>query len=184
VRVHDKHGMDSTRLLALQAFTSLIAWTLVAWVVVAPWARGRPLHRALAVVMLPLAFRGLGATMLSEQVVRPTLDAGFARHVAIGDGVTVVLAVIAIVLLAGRRRGSLGAAWLANVVGLADLLFNLASGARIGVADHVGAQWFVLAFGVPGMAVVHGTALWILIRHRRGRGDPDRPETPTTDHDL
>ena len=161
--------MDSTRLLALQAFASLIAWTLVAWVVVVPWARGRRVHRALAVVMLPLAFRGLGATMLSAQVVRPTLDAGFALHVAIGDGVTVVLAVIAIVLLAGQRRCSLGAAWLANLVGLADLLFNAANGARVGAADHVGAQWFVLAFGVPGMAVVHGTALWILISHRRRR---------------
>ncbi len=161
--------MESTRLLALQAFGSLIAWTLVAWVVVAPWARGRPVHRALAVVMLPLAFRTLGATMLSEQVVRPSLDAGFARHVAIGDAVTVVLAVIAIVLLARRHRFALGAAWIANVVGLADLLFNVANGARIGAANHVGAQWFVLAFGVPGMAVVHATAFWILIGRRADR---------------
>lgn len=162
--------MDSTRLLALQSFASLIAWTLVASLVVAPWARDRPVHRALAIVMLPLAFRHLGVTMLSEQVVRPTLDADFARHVAIGDGVTVALSVIAIALLAGRRRFALGAAWLANGVGLADLLFNVANGARVGAADHVGAQWFVLAFGVPGMAVVHGTALWILIGRRADAG--------------
>jgi hypothetical protein len=161
--------MDPIRLLALQAFASLIAWTLVARLVVVPWARGRPLHRALAVVMLPLAFRHLGVTMLSEQVVRPTLDATFARHVAIGDGVTVALATISIVLLAGERRFALGTAWLANIVGFADLLFNVANGARIGAADHVGAQWFVLAFGVPGMAVVHGLAFWILISRRADR---------------
>src|SRR5438477_12918596 len=107
-------------LLPLQFLTSLIAWTTVAAVLVWPWARGQPRERAVAVVMLPLAFRHLGATMLSDQVVRSTLDDGFARHVAIGDGITVVLAIAAILLLHRRLRAGIPLAWIANVFGALD----------------------------------------------------------------
>lgn len=151
----------------MQVLGSLVGWGLVVWVVVVPWVRTQRVPRALAVVMLPLVFRTLGATTLSDQVVRPTLDLGFATHVAIGDGVTVVLAVIAIVLLAREHRAAIAVAWIANLIGLADLLFNVGNGVRVGAAHHVGAQWYVLAFVVPGMAVIHATALWILASRAR-----------------
>ncbi len=60
---------------------------------------------------------GRYAVQLSP-MVSPEMPADWAWKVAIGDGLTVVLAVVAVVLLHRGLRAGLAAAWVMNVVGL------------------------------------------------------------------
>jgi len=77
-----------------------------------------------------------------------------------------VLAVAAIVALHLRSRAGVPLAWACSVIGLADLLHNVALARSLAVAPHLGPQWYVVAFGVPAMLVFHATAFVILIKRR------------------
>ena len=54
-----------------------------------------------------------------------------------------------------------------KVTGLGDMLHNLATAARVGAAEHLGAAWYGPAFVVPLMLVVHILIFAILLRGRR-----------------
>ena len=99
-----------------------------------------------------------------SEVVDPGLPAAFARQTAIGDIVAVGLAWVALVSLRARWPFAITAVWSFNVIGLADLLFNLATAARLGAAEHLGAAWYGPAFIVPAMLVGHILIFAVLIR--------------------
>ncbi len=160
-------GMPTGALVVVQMFMSLLAWGLLAWVAFAPPLARLPRRRALLYLALPQLFRHLGTNQLSP-MVGPGMPDAWAWHVAVGDSVTVMLAIVAVVALKRGYAWALVAAWAVNLVGCADLLFNGFNAARLGVAPHLGAAWYIPAFGVPGMLVAHLLSFWQLRRPENG----------------
>jgi hypothetical protein len=74
--------------------------------------------------------------------------------------------------LRARWRHAIALVWLFNLVGLGDMLSNLANGIRLQVAEHLGAAWFGIAFVVPLMLVVHVLIFAFLADARRGGAAP------------
>jgi hypothetical protein len=72
----------------------------------------------------------------------------------------------------GRRPGAhrdagIVAAWVFNVVGLADALRNCVMGMKTGAPAHMGAGVLIPAFGVPLLIVSHALIFKLLIDHAR-----------------
>jgi tellurite resistance protein TehA-like permease len=160
---------ESAWLLLLQFAASLAGYVAVGWWFIRPWLQGKPARAALSILLLPQLFRHVGVTLLSEEVVDPTLPEAFARQTAAGDTLAALLAWGALIALRAGWRHALAAVWIFNVVGLTDMLVNLAHGARLQTADHLGAAWFGVAFVVPAMLVVHSLIFAFLLRARRER---------------
>jgi hypothetical protein len=156
-----------TQLLVLQLAMSLAAYGAIGAWFVRPWLRTKPRTTALSILLLPQLFRHVGITLLVPEVVDPTFPAAMARQTAIGDTLAATLAWIALIALRLGRPRALAFVWLFNVVGLADMLHNLANGVRLQVAEHLGAAWFGIAFVVPLMLVVHLLIFDFLLRDRK-----------------
>lgn len=161
---------ESARLLLLQSAASLAGYSAVGWWFIRPWLQGKPARTALSILLLPQLFRHVGVTLLSPEIVDPTLPEAFARQTATGDTIAALLAWSALVALRVGWRHALAAVWVFNVVGLIDMLINLANGARLQVADHLGSAWFGIAFVVPAMLVVHSLIFAFLLRARSEPG--------------
>lgn len=158
--------MEPTQVLALQFVLSLTGYGLAALWFVGPWLARKPERDALALLVLPHAFRHVGASLLVPGLVGDHLPRRFAVGTAAGDLFTVALALLALVVLRLGWRHARKAVWVMNVVGSADLLANLARGARLAVAPELGAAWFGPAFVVPLMLVAHATLFVFLARGR------------------
>lgn len=157
--------MQAQQLLALQFVLSLAAYMLIAAWFAEPWLARQTARRALMILLVPQLFRHLGANLLAVGVAADSLPREFAIGTARGDLLTVGLAWLGLVSLRCRWRYGLAAVWLCNVVGCADLLFNLIRAARVGAAQHLAAAWYVPAFIVPCMLVSHALIflrLWAL----------------------
>jgi hypothetical protein len=171
--------MEPRLLLVLQMVGSFTAWGVIASVVVIPYLRRLDHRRALLVVTLPQLFRHAGATQLSP-MVGPAMPAEWAWHVASGDAVTVVLAVVAVVALHRGARWATAATWAVHLVGFLDASFNGFNAARLQVAPHLGGAWYIVAFLVPLVFTSHILAFRWLIDGWRGaragaRDDDSRP---------
>jgi hypothetical protein len=160
--------MEAPQLLALQFALSLLAYAALASWVIRPWLETQPRVTALSILVFPQTFRFIGITLLAPGVVAPGLPEAFARHTAIGDAVTTLLAWLALIALRAGWRLAIPAVWLFNVVGLTDLLLNLGRGVRMQVAAQLGAAWYGPAFVVPGMLVLHVLVFVFLMRGEPG----------------
>jgi hypothetical protein len=115
-------------------------------------------------------FRHVGLVFLVPAVTPLGLPAAFAWPAAYGDLLTGVLALATAAALRRRWAHALAAAWLVNGLGAADLIVALAQGARLGIADHLGAAWYIPTFAVPGALVVHALSFALLLRQPRSAG--------------
>ena len=146
---------DSTPLLVFQCVLSLAGYFAIGWWFIRPWLQAKPLRTALSILLLPQLFRHVGVSLLVTEIVDPTFPQAMARQTAIGDTLAALLAWVALISLRMGWRHAIAAVWIFNLVGLTDMLINLANGIRLQVADHLGAAWFGIAFVVPVMLVVH-----------------------------
>jgi hypothetical protein len=156
--------VSTTQLLALQFSLSLAGYAAIGAWFAWPRLRAMPRRSALAMLLLPQLFRHVGVTLLVPEVVDPGMPEAFASRTALGDTITVALAWAALVSLRLRWSFAIPAVWLFNVVGLTDMVANLAMAARVGAAEHLGAAWYGPAFVVPAMLVVH-VLIFAVLRH-------------------
>ena len=124
--------MQTTQLLVLQFTLSLAAYAAIGGWFVWPWLQRAPRRTALSILLLPQLFRHVGVTLMVPGVIDPGLPMDFAHQTAIGDIMAVGLAWVALVSLRVGRPFAITAVWSFNIIGLADLLFNLATAARLG----------------------------------------------------
>lgn len=158
--------MNPLPLFAFQLVWFLAAWSAIAALFVYPKLRELPEEDALAFCTVPQLFRVLGVGLLVP-ALSPGLPHEFAIPTAIGDSLTSMLALVAVIALRKRLSFARKAAWACNIVGAADLAIALPHAAAIGAADHLAAQWYVPTLGVPLMIVSHAMAFRILIATRR-----------------
>lgn len=163
--------MNPAPYFALQFFWFLAAWTVVAALFVRPAIRNYAPDDALALWIVPQLFRVLGVGLLVP-TLSPGMPASFAVPTAIGDCLTAVLALVAVVALRGRRPAARKLAWACTVVGMSDLLIALPHAASIDAARFLTAQWYVPTLGVPLMIVCHLMALRNLLRIDPARVQP------------
>ena len=152
-------------LFAFQFSWFLVVWTVVAVLFVAPRLRNHDAEDALSIYMAPQLFRVLGVGLLVPNLA-PGMPRSFALPTAIGDSVTALLALIAVVGLRRRWQPARKVAWACNVVGVADLAIALPHAVAIGAAEHLAGQWYVPTVGVPLMIVSHVMALRLLLGAR------------------
>jgi len=152
----------SARLLAVLMALSLVAWTIVAVVHVAPWLGRRSRRDALLVVVTPHLFRHVGALALFPGI--GAAPAAWSVPLAWGDGITAVLAALTMVALHRSWAFAIPLAWVCNVFGTLDLLHNAENAVALVVAPTLGPIAFVVAFVVPAMLVSHVLVFRVLVR--------------------
>lgn len=158
-------GESSSRLVfGVTSILSAVAWFQVLRVVVAPRLATLERESTVRWLLLPQQFRHVSAVMLLPGVASPSLDASWLRWLVIGDVVTAVLAMAAVLALGRGGRGALALAWVATLVGLADLVKNVATAPAAGASDHMGAAAFIPTMIVPLMLLLHLWALRVLAR--------------------
>ena len=157
--------MEIVQIFGVQFVGALLAWSLVATVWIRPAITTWHRNRQLALWTTPLMFRFLGIGLMSANLA-PGLDETFARNTAIGDGLTSVLAILALVALRKKWRFGMAIAVAAHVVGAGDLLIALPHAAQVKAATNMTAQWYVPAVVVPLMIVSHFMAFRALLARR------------------
>ena len=142
---------------------SLIAWGIVAARSIWPALRNRPRAEALRPLLMLHSFRFIALAVLVPGVVSPDLPQVFARYVAFGDLLAVILALFSLLLL--PSAAGIAAAWIFNVVGLADLLNIFYQAAHAGLlAGQLGATFFLPTLVVPLLLITHGIGFRILLQ--------------------
>ena len=158
--------MDPLVLFVLQFLWFLVAWSLLARLVVWPWsARFSPDVR-LSLWVAPEMFRVLGVGLLVPNR-SPGMPAEFAVATAAGDSLTAVLAALAFTGLRRGWRRARALAWACTVVGTLDLLVAFPHAAASGAITHLAAQWYVPVFAGPVMVISHVACLALLVRGSR-----------------
>ena len=154
--------------LIIDFLFALVAYGLVARWYVAPALRPLPLKSALPPLLLVHLMRPISLWLLVPGViVQPSIPPGFASGTALGDLVATTLALVAAVMVRTEKKGGVAAAWIFNIVGLADALRNCAVGMLARAPLHMGAAVLIPAFGVPLLLVSHVLIFQVLIEHRR-----------------
>ena len=144
---------------------SLIAWGIVAVRYIWPELRRRPKAEALRPLLILHSFRFIGLAVLVPGVVSPNLPLTFAHYMAYGDMFAMILALLTLLLL--PHAAGIAAAWIFNLVGLADLLnaFYQANHAGL-VAGQLGAAFFLPTLVVPLLLITHGIIFRILLQQQ------------------
>jgi hypothetical protein len=154
--------------LAIEFAFALVAYSLIVKWYVLPALAGLPLGRALTPLLLVHLLRPVTLWLLFPGViVDASLPREFAVGTAYGDLLSAALALVAVLLLRSVPRVGVACTWLFNVVGTLDILRNLSTGVRLGVAPHMGAAVLIPAFGVPLLLVDHALVFVLLLRHGR-----------------
>ena len=127
--------MNTLAIFGLSVLMSLVSSGLIAQLVVWPGLRNADRDSALVPLVAPhmLLYR---AELLVPGVVSSSLPDAFAIPAAYGDFGAGLLAIIATVALLKRAAWALGAVWLFNIWGAADLLFALYQGPRVGIGPE------------------------------------------------
>lgn len=144
--------MNPQTIFGLQFVISLLAWAVIAKVILSPQLKHKPLSEVLIWLMLPHAFRHIGLVFLVPGVVAEPLPDSFAYSAAYGDLIAGVLALAAIISLRLRWGWALMVVWIFNVTGTVDLVNAFRNPDPI---PKFGAAWFIPTFLVPLLLVTH-----------------------------
>jgi len=156
--------VNSQLLFGFQVGMSLIVFGLVARWYVRPALAKLTVVQALTPLVLFHATRYVGATFLTSSVIDPEAPAGFTVPGAVGDLLTVFLALIGLWALRRGSRWTLPLLWVFNVVGALDFINAFYQGIRLDLTSYqLGALWFIPTVLVPAYIVVHVLIFEILI---------------------
>lgn len=157
--------MNSQLLFGFQVAMSLIVFGLIARWYVRPMLARLTVVQALTPLVLFHATRYVGATFLTPSVIDPSTPAAFTVPGAVGDLLTVFLALVALWALRRGSRWTLLSLWTFNVVGTLDFINAFYLGISLDLTSYqLGATWFIPTMLVPAYIVVHALIFEILVR--------------------
>ncbi len=160
--------MDVRAIFAISVVSSFVGSAAAAKLYVWPWLRSRDRYKALVSLVAPHMFlRFIGLSFLVPGVVSPALPRAFAAPAAYGDFAAGILAILATIALAKNASWAVGAVWLFNIWGTADLLFAFYQGphARI-IPEMLGAAFYLPTAIVPPLLVTHFLIFGLLLRSK------------------
>lgn len=144
---------------------SLIVFGLVARWYLRPALASATIVQALTPLLLFHATRYVGATFLTPAVIDPDAPAAFTVPGAVGDLLTVLLALVALWALRRGSRLTLPLLWAFNIVGTLDFINAFYLGISLDLTSYrLGATWFIPTVLVPAYFIVHILIFEILIR--------------------
>jgi hypothetical protein len=157
--------MKTVYLFVIQFVWFLVAWATIAKLLVSPVIERFDINDKLAVWLAPQLFRVLGVGLLVQNLA-PDLPQSFALPTAIGDSLTAMAALIAIIALRQRWSSARLFVLVCNIVGSVDLMIALPHAAVIKAAIYLTGQWYVPAAILPLMIVSHVMIWRTLLRQR------------------
>jgi hypothetical protein len=155
--------VSSLALFGINFLFIFVAWVVAVRRYVWPALRNRSTVDALRPILTLHSFRFVGLAFLIPGIVSPKIPADFARHAALGDFITAVLALAASAALPGSM--GLLLVWAFNVFGAIDLLNAMYQGNRTHLdPGQLGAAYFIPTLLVPLLLVTHGLVFRLLLR--------------------
>lgn len=158
--------MDALAIFGISVVSSFAGSAAAAKLYVWPWLRGRDRYKGLASLIAPHMFlRFIGLSFLVPGVVSSALPRAFAAPAAYGDFVAGILAIFATIALAKDVSWAIGAVWVFNIWGAADLLFGFYEGPHAGIhPEMLGAAFYLVTAIVPPLLVTHFLIFGLLPR--------------------
>ncbi|HAH09349.1 MAG TPA: hypothetical protein DCL48_04525 [Alphaproteobacteria bacterium] len=166
-----------SNLHVVSAALAIISWTTIYFVFVRPAvAHDRDLH--LKVLIAPHLFRYLGLITFFP-VLFPVQSLGFSpeylAQIGLGDAISGVLALIALIALAVRMPGAVLLVWIFNIVGMADF-----ANAGLSMMGKLSADpssvgplgWVLLTLYLPMLTVSHFVIFWVLLSRDSASAKP------------
>jgi hypothetical protein len=165
--------MSPQALFGLQFTLSLVVFSLVARWYIAPALARLSVEAALVPLFLVHALRYLPASGFAPGQIDPDIPAAVFAHIAYGDLACALLALVAAIVLRYRWPLAVPIAYLANGLMSLDWLYAtfLAASNEL-VTYDMGGNWYIVAFYVPVLGVVH---VMIFARLAKARAERERP---------
>ena len=155
-------------LFGIQFTFSLVAYALAAWWYVAPRLIRLPRETALVPLVWVHVLRIAGGTILAPGAVGGAVPLDFRTMIGLGDMLTALLALLALIALRLRLRVAIPLVWLFVSIGLVDTVNAVVQSMRYSVFnDALGVNWVIVTIYVPALLV---STVLIFIQLRR-RGD-------------
>jgi len=159
--------MTTPVIFALQFSFSLITYSLLMKWYILPKLVEKELASALTPLLFVHVFRTLGLTSQVPNVVGERLSQTvWAHHVAIGDLVTVILALSALIALRNRWSFAIPLAWVCNIVGFLDVCNAGWNAVQEGIMFFAGVQWLIIVYAVPALIVTHFSMFYLLLKRK------------------
>ena len=169
--------MSAFLALSIQSTFSLVAFSLIALWHVAPRLNARSREDALIPLLWVQVFRYAPLALYAPGQVDPRIPADVAAAVGLGDLVSAVAALVALIALRMRAKGAIALVWVFSVVGIADLGFaTMKAVAAEMYRFPMGWNWYILNFYVPMIVVSHV----MIIRYLLRRGPPPPAQVGAT----
>lgn len=163
-----------SNLHVVSAALAIVSWTTIYFVFIRPAvAHDRDLH--LKVLIAPHLFQYLGLIAFFPALF-PVQGLGFSpsylAQIGLGDAISGVLALVALIALAARLPGAILLVWIFNIVGIAD--FANAGLSMMGKLSADPASvgplgWVLLTFYLPMLTVSHLAIFGVLLSGPRAR---------------
>jgi hypothetical protein len=147
------------------AAAGIIGWATIFATIIWPKMKQRPRVQQLKTLTAIHFFRYFATALLIAGLVSRKLPSGFAYPTAFGDLISMGLAYIAFIGLQRSRteKPLLFPVWIANIVGVADLLLAMVLGpALVPDPGDLGVGYIIPTVYVPLLLVAHFYALKVL----------------------
>ena len=160
--------MDAATAGILAMTLSFVAFIAAAIWHIAPWLLRQGRADALIALLWVHAFRHVALQILSAQQAGFAVSNGLRDHILYGDLVGMILALLAISALRGRRGVAIPLVWIFVVATALDLVNGSIGGMREGaLGSAVGVTWLILTFYVPILYTSLALIIWQLVRRRQ-----------------
>jgi hypothetical protein len=151
-------------LTANLVFSTLVFW-FAAHIYLLPRLAGLSPVTILTPILLLHALRHLGLMFLAPGATCTGLAPQFTYPAALGDLLSALLAVIALLALRNNRRSNRALVWIFNIVGTLDLVVAIVLATVYDAPAHMGPAYWIPAFWVPALLVTHVITFVVLSKH-------------------
>lgn len=160
--------MNITQIFLTQLFTAYTVWTVLSIFLLVPSLNQFSQRKILTILIIPQLFRYIGVSVAATPVVTSeNIPIELAEHIALGDWLTAVLAILAFVLIRINAKITIPSIWLMNIIGFADQVMTMTRATRAGLANYMDAAWYVPTVLLPIMTASHVLIFYYLLNSSR-----------------
>lgn len=169
--------MEPLPLFALQFTLSLTIASMAAKWYIYPALRRREISEALVPLFFVHSLRYLPSSGFAPGQLASDIPDAMAT-IAYGDLASAIVAIVAIVALRKGVPGAISIAWGANILMALDwLIATYLAATNELVTYSMGGNWYIIAYYVPLLAVVH-VMIFARLVAERDSATPDRHRQP------
>ena len=156
----------TTIIILIQLSSAVVVYGLIAKIYVWPRLKTMKLEDALIPLLFVLSFRYIGLIFFLPEIIGSPLPPVWATPVGLGDMITAVFSVIAILLLLSRNPISIPFVWIVAIIGTLDFLYAYLVGIPMQIQIE-GPAYFIPILFNPAMFVVTFLIFKLLLSGRK-----------------